>query len=275
MTPGKDDMTPGTDGTGAREDAGAAVAALVDPAIAGITRLSALETVRARIALAIELGLLARGERLPPYSQVADALGVSDITARRALKSLADDGVLARRRGRAGGTFVAEPSAAAGVAAVGAYLGDAAQVHELIDRRTLLECAVVHHAALVISDAQLAELDSFVEQAARAEDWSEYHAADEALHLAIARASGLPWALPHYSTTLYALYEYFLPYPLDYLHRVNAEHAEAVAALRRHDPVAAVAIMEAHVQTLHRSMFVGIAAAEEDSDPTPAPGADG
>ena len=267
-------MTSGTDDSGAGGTAGATVAALVDPAVAGITRLSALETVRARIALAIELGLLARGERLPNYRQLAEALGVSDITARRALESLADDGLLARRRGRAGGTFVADRSAASAVSAVGAYLDDAAKVHELIDRRTLLECAVVHHAALVISDAQLAELDRYVEQAARAEDWSGYHSADEALHLAIARASGLPWALPHYSTTLYALYEYFLPYPVAYLHRVNAEHMEVVDALRRHDPVAAVAIMEAHVQTLHRSMFMGIAAASEDAAPTAAPDAD-
>lgn len=251
------------------ETAGAGVAALVDPAVAGITRLSALETVRARIALAIELGLLARGDRLPTYHQVADALGVSDITARRALESLADDGLLARRRGRAGGTFVAERTAASTVDAVGAYLGDAATVHELIDRRTLLECAVVHHAALVIGDDELAELDRHVERAARAGDWSEYHSADEALHLAIARASGLAWALPHYSATLYALYEYFLPYPVAYLHRVNADHAEVVDALRRHDPVAAVAIMEAHVQALHRSMFVGLSAPRGDGSPTP------
>lgn len=261
-------MTSQRDGTGAgTPDEGAVTAALVDPAVAGITRLSALETVRARIALAIKLGLLARGDRLPTYRQVADALGVSEITARRALESLADDGVLARRRGRGGGTFVAERAAASAVAAVGAYLGDAAQVHDLIDRRVLLESAVVHHAALVISEAELAELDRWVERAAQARDWSEYHSADEALHLAIARASGLPWALPHYSEVLYALYEYFLPYPLAYLHGVNAEHAEVVAALRRHDPVAAVAIMEAHVSALHRSMFVGIPAHDRTGEP--------
>lgn len=257
-------MRSRADGTGGSVPGDAALTALADPAIAGVSRLSALDTVRARIALAIELGLLARGDRLPTYSQVADALGVSEITARRAMESLADDGVLARRRGRGGGTFVADRAAASTVAAVGAYLGDAAQVHELIDRRVLLECAVVHHAALAIGDAELDELDRYVERAARATDWSEYHSADEALHLAIARASGLPWALPHYSAVLYALYEYFLPYPVDYLHGVNAEHAAVVDALRRHDPVAAVALMEAHVSALHRSMFVGIAEPEED-----------
>ncbi len=258
-------MTSQADDSGALAQDQLAVSALVDPAIAGITRLSALETVRARIALAIELGLLSQGDRLPAYRQVAEALGVSEITARRALVSLADEGVLARRRGRGGGTFVAGHSPASTAAAVGAYLGDAAKVHELIDRRVLLECALVHHAALAITDAELGELDRHVERAAGAADWSEYHSADEALHLAIARASGLDWALPHYSAVLYALYEYFLPYPVTYLHEVNAEHARVVAALRRHDPVSAVALMEAHVSTLHQSMFVGITAPGADT----------
>ena len=73
--------------------AGAAAPALFDPAIAGITRLSAVDTVRARMALAIQLGLLGAGEQVPPDVEVAQAMGVSAITARRALKSLADDAV--------------------------------------------------------------------------------------------------------------------------------------------------------------------------------------
>ncbi|HXD62111.1 MAG TPA: FCD domain-containing protein [Lacisediminihabitans sp.] len=232
--------------------------ALVDPAVAGITRLSATETVRARIALAIQLRLLAPGEQLPSDAEVAEALGVSEITARRALKSLADEGVLDRRRGRSGGTFVAEHSDPELVDAVTAYRADTQTVHALIDHRVLLECALAHHAALVATDEQLDELERYVEQASRAQSWTEYHAADEKLHLAVARASGLGWALPRYSEVLYELYRYFLPYPMSYLHDVNREHADLVAALRRHDPVDAVAIIEAHVSTLHRTMFVGL-----------------
>ncbi len=79
----------------------------------GVSRLSALEAVRARIALAVDLGLLAPGERLPGNAQIAAALGVGEITVRRALVSLCADGVLERRRGRNGGTHVAEnPNAA-------------------------------------------------------------------------------------------------------------------------------------------------------------------
>lgn len=236
----------------------AAFPALVDPAVAGITRLSATDTVRARIALAIQLGLLAPGEQLPSDAEVAEALGVSEITARRGLKSLADDGVLLRVRGRNGGTFVAEDSVPGLVDAVTVYRADTATVHGLIDHRVLLECALTHHAALEATEEQLDELDRYVDEASRAQSWTDYHAADEKLHLAVARASGLDWALPRYSEVLYELYRYFLPYPVAYLHDVNQEHARLVDALRRRDPVDAVAVIEQHVSALHHTMFVGL-----------------
>ncbi|MDJ0338952.1 FCD domain-containing protein [Cryobacterium sp. PH31-O1] len=235
------------------------VSALANPAVAGITRLSATDTVRARIALAIELGLMVVGEQLPSDRDVAAALGVSEITARRALKSLADEGVLHRKRGRSGGTFVAESGASASVASITAYLADTADVHRLIDERVLLECALVHHAALTVTQAQLDELDEAVAQAAGAQSWSDYHVADERFHLAVAAASGLDWALPQYRAGLLGLYRYFLPYPVAYLHGVNGEHARLVEALREHDPIAAVAIIRQHVSVLHDSMFVGLA----------------
>lgn len=236
----------------------ASVTALKSPAVAGLNRLSAVDTVRARIALSIELGLLKPGEALPADSEVADALEVSEITVRRALKNLADDGLLIRKRGRNGGTFVHHNPSSPPIEAVAAFLSDTAEVHSLIDRRALLEAAITHHAALNASDAQLDELDSFVEQASVAQSWADYHVADEKLHLGVARASGLDWALPHYSEVLYGLYRYFLPYPVEFLHRVNNEHAQLVQALRDHDPVAAVHIIEQHVRALHNTMFIGL-----------------
>jgi DNA-binding FadR family transcriptional regulator len=73
-----------------------------------LERRSAIDAVRLRIGMAISLGLLKPGERLPDQEDVALGLSVSPITARRALASLADQGVVVRRRGRAGGTFVAD-----------------------------------------------------------------------------------------------------------------------------------------------------------------------
>lgn len=49
------------------------------------------------------------GDKLPAESRLADALGVSRMTLRQALASLETKRVLERRRGRSGGTFIAQP----------------------------------------------------------------------------------------------------------------------------------------------------------------------
>jgi GntR family transcriptional regulator len=49
------------------------------------------------------------GDKLPAESRLAGALGVSRMTLRQALASLEAKRVLERRRGRSGGTFIAEP----------------------------------------------------------------------------------------------------------------------------------------------------------------------
>ncbi len=50
------------------------------------------------------------GSRLPAERAMAGIYGVSRITVRQALDALARDGVIRRRRGRKGGTFVATPA---------------------------------------------------------------------------------------------------------------------------------------------------------------------
>ncbi len=92
-------------------------------ALAGLDRRSAMDAVRLRIGTAIYLGLLKPGERLPDKDEVALGLSVSPITARRALTSLAEEGVVVRRRGRNGGTFVADEPPRAVLAALAAPPG--------------------------------------------------------------------------------------------------------------------------------------------------------
>lgn len=237
-------------------------AALSSAAVSTIKRVTAVDTVRARISMAVSLGLLPPGERLPSESVIAATLGVGEITARRAIESLAEEGVLERRRGRAGGTFVAAAGSArareAGSEAIAAYLADGAEAHRLIDVRLLLEAALTHHAALHATDDHLEDLQRHIDAADAATSWAEYHLADERFHRGVAHASGLAWAIGYYDAVLTDLYAYFLPYPIAYLRESNGEHRALLDALRRRDPVAAVAIIEAHVAVLHDSMFMGL-----------------
>ncbi|SEE66816.1 DNA-binding transcriptional regulator, FadR family [Streptomyces sp. Ag109_O5-10] len=234
------------------------VLALNSPKLNGIRRLTALETVRARIAMAVDLGLLSPGERLPPTDAIAEALGVGEITVRRALGSLCADGVLERRRGRNGGTLVAERPARGVVGAAEAYHGQSAEVHRLIDERTVLECGIAHLAARGVTGAALDELDTLVTAMDRAESWAEFHSCDERFHLAVARATGLDASVGTYGTVLRRLYAYYLPYPLAALRDSNDEHRALVAALRAGDAAEAADIARGHVETLHRTMFVGL-----------------
>jgi hypothetical protein len=55
------------------------------------------------------------------------------------------------------------------------------------------------------------------------------------------------------------LYAYFIPYPIELLHKSNCDHVALVAALRAGDGVEAVEIARKHVDILHRTMFMGLA----------------
>jgi GntR family transcriptional regulator len=61
------------------------------------------------VAEAIRAGGFAPGDRLPPERELAERLGVSRSTLRLALHDMERAGVVTRRPGRGGGTFVAVP----------------------------------------------------------------------------------------------------------------------------------------------------------------------
>jgi DNA-binding FadR family transcriptional regulator len=235
-----------------------ATADLDAPQLSGIRRLSALDAVRARIALAVDLGLLSPGERLPASARIADALDVSEITARRALVSLCEDGVLERRRGRNGGTLVAKNPAKGVIGATGAYRVEGPEVRRLIEHRLALECGIAHLAAQHADEAAVEELLGLVEAMEEAPSWAEFHHRDERFHLALASATGSPSLARPYGGVLRDLYRYYLPYPMEALRESNREHRELVEAVRRRDAGAATGVAQRHVEVLRSTMFIGL-----------------
>lgn len=227
------------------------------PGSAALTRLSAVETVRARILLSIEHALLAPGSRLPRVELIAAGLEVSAITARRALESLVQDGVLIRRPGRGGGTFVADAPPRLNDTSVSAYRADEESIRRLIDQRSLMESAIMHQLALVATAEQCDELDSLILESQQADNWLEHHGPDSRFHRLCAQWSGLPEA-PAYLAVYEALLKYFVPYPMDQLEVGRDEHRALVAALRAHDPSAAVSVTRSHVDALRWEMFLAL-----------------
>jgi DNA-binding FadR family transcriptional regulator len=263
-----DAMSDSPEPSAADEDAGRGLDA---PALHGIRRLSALDTVRARIGLAIELGLLTPGERLPGSGRIAEALGVGEITVRRALVSLCEDGLLERRRGRNGGTRVARRPARGAVGAIEAYRSEAAAVHRLIDHRLVLECGIAHLAAANAGKASIRRLAELVDEMDRMPSWAEFHGCDERFHLAVAAATGVASIVEPYDAALRALYPYYLPYPMDALRRSNREHRALVEALDRGDAAVAAGIARTHVESLHDTMFMGLMGDHDPQGPATTP----
>jgi DNA-binding FadR family transcriptional regulator len=225
----------------------------------GTDRRSAIDAVRLRIGMAISLGLLKPGERLPDQEDVALGLSVSPITARRALASLAEQGVVVRRRGRGGGTFVADEPPRSVLAELSASPAESRSVNRLVDRRLLFECAVTHFAAVNATIQQLDELERLTHEMAGSTNWSDYHQADERFHQLVGASSGLGTAVDAYNEILAELYAYFIPYPIEFLHESNRDHVALVRALRAGDYCGAVEVSRRHVDVLHKTMFMGLA----------------
>lgn len=91
----------------------AARAAVFAPLVVG----GRAELVAKRLINAIELGLLAHGERLPSESEMARQFGVAIVTAREALEVLRARELVETRRGRDGGSFVTSTGSRSAVVA--------------------------------------------------------------------------------------------------------------------------------------------------------------
>jgi DNA-binding FadR family transcriptional regulator len=64
------------------------------------------DAVVRRLADGIALGILVPDEQLPSETELAETFGVSPVTVREALTTLREQGLVATRRGRGGGSFV-------------------------------------------------------------------------------------------------------------------------------------------------------------------------
>lgn len=105
------------------------------------------EIVERRLTDAIVLGVLHNGERLPSESGLAKKFGVAVVTARDALESLREKGLVKTKRGRDGGSFVT--------------FADSGNTRLLDDRlrgisRVEMRDSGVHYAAIAGASAELA-----------------------------------------------------------------------------------------------------------------------
>lgn len=233
-------------------------------------RFEAIEQPRAHVYVAeqlrreIALRLLDPTTPLPPERELAQLFRVSRATVQQALAQLESEGLVERRRGRGGGTFV-----------VG-QVGEAKPTEELLagiarDRRLIEETLAFRRelepaaAALAAEAATEADRDSILDAAARSEASetdAEFMRYDTEFHLAVARASRNRLFAEAVESARVVLHGILPALPESELWhaRTHRQHAEIVDALMSQDAAGARRAMHVHVQDTDDSIRALLAA---------------
>ena len=199
-----------------------------------------------RLLATIRLGVLAPGDCLPPEREIAARLGVSRDTVREAIKSLSDAGYLVSRRGRYGGTFLADalpaPTQQAGVTRE--EIDDALRLREILDVG-----AARTAAGRMLSAAQRVELRARLAEVRDAGP-EDYRRLDSRLHLAIAEAAGVPSLVPLVAENRMRVNALLDRIPLlaRNIGHSDEQHEAIVTAILDGDPDSAAAAMARHVR---------------------------
>ncbi|MEW5812869.1 MAG: GntR family transcriptional regulator [Actinomycetota bacterium] len=217
-------------------------AALLRP----VRPLNAFENTVERLLQTIRLGVLAPGESLPSERELAARLGVSRDTVREAIKSLADSGYLVSRRGRYGGTFLADALPTPRTDEVELRRAD---IDDALRLREILEVGAARMAAqraLPAAEREALRGRLFDVRDAAPQD---YRRLDSRLHLAIAEAAGVPSLVPLVAQNRMRLNELLdcIPLLARNIAHSDEQHEAIVAAILAGDVETAAQTMAAHV----------------------------
>lgn len=167
-----------------------------DSAMAALLRgpkptFNAFEVSVEKLGSAIKLGLIGRGQQLPSERDLADMMGISRTTIREAIRVLTVQGVLAVRRGRTGGTFVAGTPAAQSTAVLRRKIAKDPQIlRSILDYRAVIEPGVAALAAERAEKNQIAELSAYCDEMSQvSEQFRSYRELDTRFHLLLGRCT--------------------------------------------------------------------------------------
>ncbi|MBR8744506.1 FadR/GntR family transcriptional regulator [Nocardiopsis sp. MG754419] len=232
-----------------------------DPAAEAVFRPvragSALEVTVERLMCAIRLGVVPAGDRFPAERDLAARLGISRITLREAIRHLHRRGYVESRRGRHGGTFVAElpprptpAEALRDLAEAGTDLEDL-----LAYRRGLETGAVVRLAEVGLTVEQVLLLERRLTDTESA-GAGDYRRCDTVLHITLARMTGsaqLATALTDARMRVNRLMDTEPPLE-EGKPDSDVEHREIARAVADRDPEAARRALDGHLSRVEERL---------------------
>ena len=208
---------------------------------------TAFEETVERLGVAIRLGLLAPGTRLPPERDLCEKLGIARSTLRQALVALGQSGHLHAIRGRGGGTFVADPQPPAPPPSERIL----ADWQDICDRRTALETGVALLAVERADAATVAHLEELTHALeAAVERFGIYRQLDVRFHVGLAEATRSPRLITDMTrvqgemTGLISL----VAHPPEVLNAANQGHRRVLDAIRAGDGARAAWETAEHVR---------------------------
>ncbi|MCS0500263.1 FadR/GntR family transcriptional regulator [Protaetiibacter mangrovi] len=207
---------------------------------------NSLEDTVSRLMQTIRLGVVAPGGALPSERELAVRFSVSRDTVRDAIRELADAGYLTARRGRYGGTFVANPLPTSGTTTPPA----AGELDDLIGIRDVLEGSAARLAAArELGAPQRAGLWSHLAEV-QAAGPDDYRRLDSRLHLGIAELAGVPSLVALIADNRTRVNELLDSFPLlaRNIEHSNRQHEAIVLAILAGDAASAEEAMREHLE---------------------------
>lgn len=185
-----------------------------------------------RLVTAIAVGAYSPGERLPAERELAQTLGVSRDTVRQALRQVAEMGLLEVRRGRGGGSFVAEVAwqDVAPETARRTLEEELPRLVDLFDYRCMVEGMIARAAAERRTDRDIEQITAAMDDFRRSASMIEARTHDRRLHGAICAAAVNPhlMALSVQLTAAATLGFGSEPYAEEFFDRALDEHGRLI-----------------------------------------------
>jgi DNA-binding FadR family transcriptional regulator len=215
-----------------------------------IEQMKAHEYVAEQLRRQISLRMVPPGEALPSERALVGLFGVGRPTVQQAIRLLEAEGLVERRRGRSGGTFVRPGGQGQGPAGLlDALRRDRALIEQALDFRAAIEPAAAALAATRATAEQLAALDALAQAVAQEEDDALFEKLDTELHMQIALAAGNAFIAEgvervrmHLNGALTALPDSAL-----WHERSANEHAALMSGIHAREPELARAAMQVHI----------------------------
>lgn len=214
-------------------------------------------SIVARLRRAIETGIYADGDQLPPERQLALAFSTARSTIRKALDQLEERGLVVRRVGA--GTFV---NYAGPVHDAMSDVTDLISPLQLIETRYAIEPYMCRLAALHATTRDIDGIEAILKQLeAVGRDQDLFTRLDSDFHLALARASRNPLILRLYqqinTVRAHAQWEQMKQIILtpEKMAIYNTQHRAIVDTLRQRDVTAAGDLVTRHLDQARQDLL--------------------